>query len=307
VLLKPNERRSIERFRATCLGILVEISSQLRQLVQLLGPHEQSENSVGLSNPIEERTQPTSRFVVRTIAEPGTAEARQREVDRKSANAFRRKSLVVQWCLFVATLLAFLAAAYYARIAKQQAEIMHETLIEVQRQTVAAEKSLRATQQALNVTRENFRQDQRPYVWLTNDIGPFQRVSTSIGGALGGRLAFNFHFTNYGKSPAINCSVESHIGLGRGGGERILWSKLDPKSGSILPPGKTDFNTAFSEQAITNETWEKINTIGRIEYVTVRGRFQYFALDGTMYSGEFCVERSPSLGPAYCSDHKGTK
>lgn len=74
------------------------------------------------------------------IADRLNAISIQQQSDSQKSEAFQRKSLYVQWCLFGATAAAFFAAAYYAGIAKQQkgtmerqVEATKEALVSVQR------------------------------------------------------------------------------------------------------------------------------------------------------------------------------
>jgi hypothetical protein len=192
------------------------------------------------------------------------------------------------------------------------------TLHQIQRQTPAIQQSAtaasgaaKAAQDAIKQARDQFRQDQRPYVWLTNDIGPFFRVSIGSGAVKApadGRLAFNFHFTNYGKSPAIRVTVRSRIVLGKDA-EIVYpaWKPLQTDSGSVLPPGKVDFNTAASDAAIEPSIVTKILAPGPYEPVVVHGIFHYSDLYGTEYTSEFCIGRGAGGNYYYCDGHNSVK
>jgi hypothetical protein len=79
--------------------------------------------------------------VVRAITEVGDAEVRRRNTERQRTEAFQQESLSIQWLLFIATALAFGAAAYYAWTAKHQLDIMNETLKEAHIQNVAQQRA----------------------------------------------------------------------------------------------------------------------------------------------------------------------
>jgi hypothetical protein len=162
------------------------------------------------------------------------------------------------------------------------------------------------TQTALDNSKSQFTTEQRPYVWLTNNLGPFS-VEPLNSGNTSGRLGFNFHYTNFGKSPAVNCQTQARIIFGENAEERISFRSLDPRKGAIVPPGKDEYNTAWSDNPVSQDLFAKIQTAGTVEYVIVSGYFQYSDTSGNVYSSEFCLERNPGLGLAFCKDHNSIK
>jgi hypothetical protein len=192
------------------------------------------------------------------------------------------------------------------------------TLREIRQQTpairqsaTAASDAAKAAQDAIKQARDQFRQDQRPYVWLTNDIGPFFRVSIGSGAVKApadGKLAFNFHFTNYGKSPAIRVTARSRIVRGKDAETAFpAWKPLQTDSGSVLPPGKVDFNTAASDAAIEPSIVTKILAPGPYEPVVVHGIFHYNDLYGTEYTSEFCIGRGAGGNYYYCDGYNSVQ
>jgi hypothetical protein len=171
---------------------------------------------------------------------------------------------------------------------------------------VAIETAKRSASEALSQVQRNFIADQKPYVWITDEIGPFVQAPHSRGNT-SDKLAFNYHFKNYGKSPAINCQEIGHILLGRNADKRIAFAPLDPGKGAVLPPGKESFNTAFSDQAIDPTLLADINSKGKDVYVTVAVHFQYSDTSGNVYDSEFCIQRDPFLSMVFCDTHNGIK
>lgn len=61
------------------------------------------------------------------------------------------------------------------------------------READAAIDAAKAAQEAVRQSRENFQQDQRPYVWLTNDLGKPEFVQRA--GTQSGQAIWDWHFT----------------------------------------------------------------------------------------------------------------
>lgn len=162
------------------------------------------------------------------------------------------------------------------------------------------------TQQALANSKDQFRQDERPYVWITNDIGPFALVPHGPGNT-SDKLTFPIRFMNYGKSPAIHVQTDMRIAIGQDAWKSIDWKAFSADQGTILPAGKIDFNSAFSAAPITPQFFQRISTPGIVEYVEVLGHIQYWGTDGTPYSSDFCLGRNPALSMYYCTYHNEIK
>ena len=161
-------------------------------------------------------------------------------------------------------------------------------------------------QLALSTSKEQFRIDQRPYVWVSEQLGPFIRAPHSTGNT-SDKLAFQFKIKNNGKSPAIHCQVDARIAIGENAWKKIVWKSLDADKGSILPPGNVEFNDAFSDQAVSEEFFKQVISPGIMEPIEVLGHIQYFGTDGTPYSSDFCFGRTPALGLYNCPYHNDTK
>ena len=68
---------------------------------------------------------------------------------------------------------------------------------------------------ALRLSRDNFRQDQRPYIWLTGDLGSPRFIPPLVQPeSIVGQVIWTFHFTNYGKTPAYNIRYQKYIKMG---------------------------------------------------------------------------------------------
>lgn len=164
--------------------------------------------------------------------------------------------------------------------------------------------SKKSADEAMAQVQRNFVTDQRPYVWLTDDLGPFSLQPHNAGNT-SDKLGFNFHYKNFGKSPAINTRTNGRILFGKSAEKRITLTPLDPSLGSIIPPTKEGWNTAWSDYPISDpQLFNRINTRGLIEYVIISGHIQYSDSFGNVYDSEFCLERTPNvIVYAFCDTH----
>jgi hypothetical protein len=76
----------------------------------------------------------------------------------------------------------------------------------------AAGASFWALEYQLIDARKNFSEDQRPYVWIANNLGerPNMYVEKNL---LPARFAVTVHYTNFGKSPAVRLRWGSEIAI----------------------------------------------------------------------------------------------
>jgi hypothetical protein len=108
--------------------------------------------------------------------------------------------------LAVATVVLAAATFLLADMAWKQTAILATTDESTRRAAEAAVKSAGAAETALKLTKEQ----QRPIIWLTNDLGSPQYVNlTNKPG--GGQIAWAWHFTNYGRSPALRITFHQLI------------------------------------------------------------------------------------------------
>jgi hypothetical protein len=216
---------------------------------------------------------------------PETPHEDQKTTKEGPEDRLQRKFLFANRLTAWATVAAFVAAGIYACIANHQ-------LAEMKKTTEAAICANQTAQAALRQSRDQFIKDQRPYLWLTNDLGPILKAPHSPGNT-SDKLACNFHFMNYGKTPAINVQIESGILFDPRSKSTISYKSLDPKVGSIIPPTKDGFNTAFSAQPVDDDLAKRANTPGLVLPIIVHGLIQYSDTAGNLYTSEFCFERKP--------------
>lgn len=183
-----------------------------------------------------------------------------------------------EWISFATMLVMLLQAAIY-----------YWTLQEVSR-------SANVAQAAVSQTRDQFRQDQRPFVWLTNDLGQPEFVPKP--GTPTGQVVWDWHFTNYGKTPAYGIRFRQYFKVGnefRPG----FGSTEQPGIGSPLPPTKVNFSTNVSDPINADEFSRLIDLD---QAIAIRIVMEYTDAYGGKYESGFCLERLRTKAITYCQD-----
>jgi hypothetical protein len=187
----------------------------------------------------------------------------------------------------------FAAACIQAYIYSEQAGIMREQIKQNERAIMLGRGQLEVARNAVSQTENQFREDQRPYVWIEDDkpVGPFGLS------AIDGQLSWNFRIKNFGKTPAINVQVQTWIVIGKDAWKTIKWRPFPPNEGSILPPTGENFVTAYPLQKIdpalvdklASSNWAKID-----KTVEIVGKIIYADSRRGDFESDFCFDRQPS-------------
>ena len=147
------------------------------------------------------------------------------------------------------------------------------------------------------------RQDQRPYVWLTNDLGrPGCIRPPAAPSSPECYVVWDFRFTNYGRAPANNVRFVGNLNVGDGaGGKPKIFEPL--KVAAPLPPGKNDFATALWQTKITEQEFERL--MKSEDTIVLFGRILYTDTYGQDYETGFCLQHLVSGAIAYCGGNEG--
>jgi hypothetical protein len=130
----------------------------------------------------------------------------------------------------------------------------------------------------LNDAREAFVKDQRPYVWIANSANGRANVDYILGPPSG--TAVIVHYTNFGKSPAVELqwSSEFHVG------NSVSRNPMSPKK-TILPTNKDDF-LIFPFPPLSPE---QIDSLKSTKYaIAIKIRWKYFDTSGNWYETDTC-------------------
>ena len=131
----------------------------------------------------------------------------------------------------------------------QQKKTMDNTFAEVKKQTKAATESSTAAQNAVTQSRDQFREDRRPYIWLTKTGLGGPTFIPNLKDPKSGQVTWDWHWTNYGKTPALDIKYTQSIKVGE---RPYMKSHGSVESfGAPLPPEKDDFSTVVSDPGVT--------------------------------------------------------
>jgi hypothetical protein len=212
-----------------------------------------------------------------------------------------------------ATWLAFAAATIYGSIAYLQWREMIEATDAATRATNIARVSSGIARQAIQLSKEQFQRDQRPYIWNSR-IEPLPSSTSTQ------KLYINIHLANYGKSPAIQQVGKGKIFFGKDAlAQADQWFvKLGDKrlpiadSVGIIPPGiptnPTDTNsrtTIFTDRMPTEPEMEYI---GKHDATLVGVyRTEYSDAAGNPYRTDMCFYRAVNTAIVMCEKHNEIK
>jgi hypothetical protein len=175
-------------------------------------------------------------------------------------------------------------------------------------------------QGAIKQAREQFAQDQRPYVWIGEATEAQKKL---LNGQIpifidrNGRIYWHVFYTNYGKSPAVRLIAKSSFYTGAKSPDRlasgnpklfsseIISSEDDFRSGTVVPPGKHDYTTLVSVNTFSPSALREIKSMDG--GVAIGIRFEYNDLSGTTYYSYVCLTRLATGAQSYCPGKNGIK
>jgi hypothetical protein len=182
------------------------------------------------------------------------------------------------WCKLIVEFLAFIALVFY---------------------TCETRRTNNLTQEALSVSGDQFRQEQRPYIWLTNSLVSPEFIRQSGNPrSPAGQIIWGYHFTNYGRTPALGIEFEEFMKLGDG---PFIKTFMEPRQsiGAPLPPNKDDFSTVVSEPGITPTRFAQLVTS---EGISIKVVFRYTDAAHGKYEAGFCLNRLNAGAIGYCRE-----
>jgi hypothetical protein len=204
---------------------------------------------------------------------------------------------------------AFVVVVCYTVYAGRQSRTMSETLVEIKKQTGYAETSAtgatdsaKAARDAVTQARDQFRQDQRPYIWLTNSgLGTPEFILTRPNEVPPtGQILWTFHYTNYGKSPAYKLRSYKFISVERNGRFSASYgsSKAPSSEGVPVPPNKDDMGTVVSDPGITQAAFNQMTRVDNA--IRIKVRLEYSDAYGGKYETAICIGRLVVGSIQYC-------
>jgi hypothetical protein len=217
-----------------------------------------------------------------------------RILQEKNLTTFEFTSVMLSAVTFV-TLLATFAVFYF-----QLKESMRQTELFRSQATQAAADALKTqnqTQSQIELSKDSFRRDQQPYLWLTGSPTSenYQNPQTKEF-----QVIVNAHYKNFGKSPAIALQRYSLVEVGPNALSHIYSGKLH-QAKSITPPVE---DLAFS--AVTPPM--KVLPEMSLDFeVVLFSRFQFLDLLGHRYETDVCMAHLQTGAWSYCETHNEIK
>jgi hypothetical protein len=199
--------------------------------------------------------------------------------------------------LAIATVVLAVATIILAAIAGIQAYILATTDTSTRKAADAAAKSAATLETVLQTARENFRAEQRPVVWLSNEKGAPEFVIDKTGDNTG-QILWTWHFTNYGKTPALHISFRDFMNIENTVEES--YGAMGAFIGAPVPTNKDNFATVVSRPGISVDQFKRlmatdgaIGVSGEVTYydalknTTLRFGFKHNAVGG---GSPYCKE-----------------
>lgn len=146
-----------------------------------------------------------------------------------------------------------------------------------------------------HLTRIQFIKDQRPYVWLSNELGKPGRLPN-------GQIYWGlWYYQNYGKAPADNLVFNQGINLGTDALKKPRTFTGPDQPAPPLPPTKVDDSTSVSTDKISQEEYDQL--LHSDKTIVVYGRFKYTDASGHPYESGFCfMHIVANTNPMYCPE-----
>jgi hypothetical protein len=193
-----------------------------------------------------------------------------------------------------ATVMLAIATLVLAVFAGMQAWILSTTDASTRQAADAAVKSAGAAETALQLTK----QEQRPIIWLTNNVDtPHFKAAPPPSDSTAGQIVWDWHYTNYGKTPALHVSFHNFMVI-ENKREESFGAPPEGKVTAPVPPGKDDFSAAVSRPGITPE--ESARLVKTDQAIGIEGEITYYDASGTLYQTTFCLRHLASGAILYC-------
>lgn len=217
-----------------------------------------------------------------TIPDPLTDEAKHRQHDRE----YKDRQIRTNRWIIAATAATAIAGLWQGHLTR---------------------KAVANSEQALTQARAQFRDEQRPYIWLTNNLGqPLfvhpKNLKTGASVQKITQMIWTWHITNYGKSPAYSIRVWQYSRIGGNILPQFIGGKQTATAvdiGAPLPPTGDQFNTVVSPPIASKQMRQ---LFGIDSGLGIEVRIQYEDSYGTLYESGFCYDRLVSGALNYCKD-----
>jgi len=208
-------------------------------------------------------------------------------------------SAVATVAIAIATIVNVFILGFQWSALKETNRIATGNIKAANQSAAAATASAEAAIEANKATRDHFREDRRPYIWLARFGAPELFVHPKR--APIGQITWSWYFINYGRSPAYKIKFTHGMNVGSDAAAQPRPFK-GFKVAAPLPPNKEDWTTSVSEPAI-HVTADEFSRLGGIDRtILVYGKFEYEDSYGARYETVFCFSRLALGGIQYCPE-----
>ncbi len=148
----------------------------------------------------------------------------------------------------------------------------------------------------LKTTKEQFQRDQRPYLAQTSKSSEAPQFILKPDDPSHGQIMWNWHMTNYGKSPADHVTFSQEISLD---GEPFVpsFGETVPNVGPPMAP-TTDVYDSVISRPIEKAEFERL--VKLTNGIVIRIKIDYSDLEGTPYETGLCLTRTNFGSLTYC-------
>jgi hypothetical protein len=148
----------------------------------------------------------------------------------------------------------------------------------------------------LKTTKEQFQRDQRPYLAQTSKSSEPPQFIPRPDDQSHGQILWNWHMTNYGKTPADHVTFTQEISLD---GEPFAPSfrETAPNFGPPMAP-TTDVCDSVISRPIERAEFERLVKV--TDGIVIRIKIDYSDLEGTRYQTGLCLTRTNFGSLTYC-------
>jgi hypothetical protein len=265
--------------------------AELRKINVTLTQIQQQVKAVAGQPKPEKKEDSPPQEVIASVSFPASVETKR---DTTEKNKQRRD----RWRLFV-EVLTLIAVVGYGLVAYHQWKTMNQTYSEIAKQTPKIAETARAATQANIDARDRFRQEERPYLWLSDLGHPDFLQRPEWKKEEGGYVVWDWHFTNYGKSPAYHVTFRQGMIAGEQVSAKNRTYSILIK-GSPCPPTKDEWDTAFYKDKISHAKFEQL--MDTEDAVIIYGKVYYDDSYGTTYETGFCLNHLRSGAISYCKE-----
>ena len=182
--------------------------------------------------------------------------------------------------------------------------IYHGQLVQMRIATQAAKQAADAAKDSADLAGQSFKfnvdefhAEQRPILWLTDDVGSPAFVPNPLL-PNSGQVTWRWRFTNYGKTPVKGMKYLQFMKLGEGPFVPS-YGAVGASTGSPIPPGKIDESEVVSKP-ITPGQFQKLLHALEPNGISISIRIEYTDAYGGNYETGICLHKLNMGGIAYC-------